>query len=573
MRLRQRRRALRFLQPNPFQSQEEVRTLLSSQPVPIPEVKGIFTKKAGRQQECYVYKRTQYYRNDKGQPSSRSVCIGKVCPEDPARMIPNEKYFSLYGTPSESSPPQKEDPLLDYYSEYRSTLHYGYTFVLFQTAEDIGLVDVLASSLGEDTALDLVAIAAYLLYEGSSLEAMEEWQERTYLPYESRTFTASRLTSLLQLLTDDVRTEILARWVAQNQDPDCMCWETAARDSELSYGIPGDPGKRRPRHYLVLFASLSAGRLLTYSTSYESIQDPAALSRAIADAENLGLAAPHLFTDTRCFSGKGFAACRNAAKSFTVSMPPEDRKSKAFIDAVLPVIQEAGNRLVAWHLQCAEVSGAVYQTEGRVLVFYDQEEASVQNRRMDEEICWLLDAAERKQPRANSMEYRKYFQRKSREDGGTELVIDSEKVGALMRYHGFTLSYTTNQALTPAEILDRYQLQDDVAEELLPRGEPLLPGRRDKLRFPNPEAVDQFLAFLSAILGRELQIRLKHLLQGESLYLRTVLSRLNSIVVACGDRGIRLQRGLTREQREILDALGQTDRLLASIALLHYRGL
>ncbi len=539
--------------------------MLSSQPVKIPEDKGVFIKKAGKQLVPYVYKRTQYYRNDNGQPTSRSICLGKVCPEDPTRMIPNGTYFSLYGASSESDTPQSAASVSDSF-EYTSTIRYGCTFVLFQIAEDTGLVDVLASSLGEDTALDLIAIAAYLLQKGGSLDAMEEWQERTYLPHDPMTFTPSRLTSLLQLLTEDIRTEILERWVARNQDQDCMCWETAARDSEVSYGIPGDPGRRRPRHNLVLFASLSTGRLLTYSTSYESIQDPAALSRAIADAENMGLAAPHLFTDTRCFSGKRFSACRNAVKSFTVSMPVEDKKSKAFLDAVLPVIQDAGNRLVAWHLQCAELPGTVYQTKGRVLVFYDQEQASAQNREMDEEICRLMYAAESSQPSAGEREYRKYFQRKSRADGGgTELVIDLEKVGALMRYHGFTLSFTTNQTLTPAEILDRYQMQDDIAEELLYRGEPLLPGRRDKQRFPDPAAVDQFVAFLAAVLGRELQIRLRRLLQAQSLSLFTVLARLNNIVLACGDSGARLQRDLTREQQAILGELGQTDRLLQSI--------
>ena len=125
--------------------------------------------------------------------------------------------------------------------------------------------------------------------------------------------------------------------------------------------------------------------------------------------------------------------------------------------------------------------------------------------------------------------------------------------------------FTTNQTLTPAEILDRYQAQAVLEELFFQERRPLYSGRG---KYPSPEETEgkRFAAWLSAILLNELHRLLHPYLQTHTLSLNSALAQLRSIVLASGKEVSRLVRDLTQEQQKILDKLGMTDRLLQSIA-------
>ena len=64
---------------------------LKHRAVPIPKVKGVHIKTAGKKREKYVYQYTAYFRNENGQPRNRAKAIGKVA-DEPGMMIPNDNY-------------------------------------------------------------------------------------------------------------------------------------------------------------------------------------------------------------------------------------------------------------------------------------------------------------------------------------------------------------------------------------------------------------------------------------------------------------------------------------------------
>ena len=518
--------------------------MLPAQPVKIPEEKGVFIKKAGKQSERYVYKRTRYYRNVKGQPTSSSVCIGKVCPDDPTMMIPNEHYFSLHGIPLPTAAPQTAGSAF----ESTAVLHYGATFVFFQIAEDIGLLDALESCIGREMAPDLIAVAAYRLETGGLTDGMDVWQDTAFLPYDAQSFSASRITSIFEL-SGLVREEILEIWIARNRVDDCMCW------------VP-HPG---PRGNTVFFSSLANCRPLSYSVCKGSLQNPAVLSGVLEDASEMGLYGFHLFADSSCFSSKCFAAYRRSLKSFTVAVPLESSLAQASIDAVSSDIQNMSSRIIDWHVHCMEVPGTAYQTAGRILVFYSAGKANAEHRETDDEILALENALEGMKQVPKDKAFARYFKVAPRTDGeGLDFSLDLEKVNAEMKYHGFSVFFTTNQNLTPSEILEHYQAQAAV-EDLFYQERPPLYFRRTKAPSPAFTEGSQFASFLAALLAQELMHRLTPYLHSHPFSLYTVLAHLQSILLACGPGGSRLVQELTQEQQEILKALGMKDRLLQSV--------
>ena len=54
-----------------------------------------FIAKSGKSQIKYVYYILKSFRNEKGQPTGKSVSIGKFL-EDENKLIPNDNFFKIF---------------------------------------------------------------------------------------------------------------------------------------------------------------------------------------------------------------------------------------------------------------------------------------------------------------------------------------------------------------------------------------------------------------------------------------------------------------------------------------------
>ncbi len=68
----------------------------------------------------YVYYTLRAYKNDKGQPSSETVCFGRL-DSNPKLMIPNDKYYEYFN----------EEPI-DQERSVKSILNYGTCYDKYQ---------------------------------------------------------------------------------------------------------------------------------------------------------------------------------------------------------------------------------------------------------------------------------------------------------------------------------------------------------------------------------------------------------------------------------------------------------
>ena len=62
--------------------------------VDVPKEK-IFIAKSGKNQIKYVYYILKSYRNEKGQPTGKTISIGKY-DEEENKLIPNDNFFEIF---------------------------------------------------------------------------------------------------------------------------------------------------------------------------------------------------------------------------------------------------------------------------------------------------------------------------------------------------------------------------------------------------------------------------------------------------------------------------------------------
>ena len=62
--------------------------------VDIPDDKGVHIKSAGTKGEKYVYKHVRYFRNNKGEPRTKTKAIGKY-DVNSGKMFPNGKQRQI----------------------------------------------------------------------------------------------------------------------------------------------------------------------------------------------------------------------------------------------------------------------------------------------------------------------------------------------------------------------------------------------------------------------------------------------------------------------------------------------
>ncbi|UUX35218.1 hypothetical protein [Fundicoccus culcitae] len=129
--------------------------------VELPAKKISFKK--GSNGTKYVYYTVKSYRNEKGNPTSDEVSIGKL-DEHTSKLIPNKSYYEGFPIEREDTP-----------ERIQST---GYISIYFHLAERIALTFLLKQNFPEQ-ADSIFALAAYMMAHGNVMMIYERLTEDT----------------------------------------------------------------------------------------------------------------------------------------------------------------------------------------------------------------------------------------------------------------------------------------------------------------------------------------------------------------------------------------------------------
>lgn len=138
--------------------------------VEVPKTKtSIKTAKNGTN---YVYYSVETYRNKNNTPTHRERAIGKLNPDDPTTMYPNDNYLELFGAPEKIEPIQTPKSHLA-----------AETVFLKEIAEMSGLEEVL-KKVFPDYYREILNLAIYIVKNGGVMMNLEDYYLKHVLAYD-----------------------------------------------------------------------------------------------------------------------------------------------------------------------------------------------------------------------------------------------------------------------------------------------------------------------------------------------------------------------------------------------------
>ncbi len=349
--------------------------------VSIPDVKGkIFTKKKGS--SAYIlYQYGSVYKPDKKYTVPQRTIIGKVCPDDPGRMYPNENFETYF---PDSVP--RENILS---SDRSFCLKIGLHAVISHIADEYGLRPMLARCFGDQDADLILDLASFLIAGNGHTDGNLEGYAFDHTLFSGKVPAAEdddlscddvslgvsfgqNAVEFLQAIVRGECTIFLSEWVKScgNYGRICITQDLADKSLEAGNAYIADFGRagsgRECLVHNVAVAMDAANRVPLFYAEYPgSACDVSQFSFMAEEAEKFGLEKPLFIIDRGPFCREHIRWIDEKGFSFAIVC----RGNAPF---AAPVIEQGRNALEAddsWIPSCG-----VFGTTVRARLFEDDAE-------------------------------------------------------------------------------------------------------------------------------------------------------------------------------------------------------
>ncbi len=524
--------------------------------IDVPSGEGVHTKIAGAKGEKYVYKYTHYFRNAEGKPRNRAVLIGKIDAKT-GKMMPNSNYYELF----------KITPGIP----VTAVWDYGYSYLTLKCSKDIGLTACLNEVFGGQ-AMDIIVTAAYMIRMGSSMDAIDDWLERTLVPSYYKSLNSQSTSRLFESISPSKTHEFFKRWIAIARTGENVCYDVTSISSysrtmtDVEYGYNRD-GEDLPQFNIGMFCDESSKLPLYFNRYNGSLTDKTNLSYVLENAGAVGLKDVKFVVDGGFISEECIRNLSTHSKAFTIGIPVYLDIATEMLKSHSQDIEKYVNKLSDKDIYCVDKYFEYYGTSGRLMLFYDPmnhaqlcKEMSVRIQSLNTELSGL-----KRYPASRLKQYTQYFKiTRHTDDSGFDFAVDADKVDLLCQYKGFFLIFSTDNEISHDDVLYHYRAKD-AAEKLFDQLKVDMQGSR--IRTHNEQTTDgkAFVLFIALVIRTYIMGKLKNHLAEKSTSLKKIFNQLANItVISTGDKG-RFAKALTKEQKSILSVFNATDDILKSV--------
>lgn len=524
--------------------------------VTIPIDKGVHIKSAGAKGEQYVYKYLKYFRNSEGKPRNKAISIGKVDPQS-GKMYPNDNYFAMFN----------QNPMLP----DSSVWDYGYTYLVLKICRDLKLIDCLSKSFGE-IAMDIIAMAAYIIREGNAMDGIDDWLERNYFSNFDHLLTSQSTSRIFASLSETQMNHFFKQWVQTAFDGGSVCYDVTSISSysnqmpavERGYNRDGDDLNQ---YNLGMFCDETTKTPLYYNRYNGSLTDKTNLSYVLKNAKSVGIHNVKMILDGGFWSEECIKTLHASCKNFTVGMPMYLKEAEKILDEYGSGIDKYVNELSNYHVYCIPVNTFIYGVPGRVLVYYDAGNRNHLCNEMSSRIGLLQSELStlKRYPKSKINRYTTYFTLiKHENDSGFDYAINADKIEKLRKNKGYFLLFSTDLESTPSDILYYYRAKD-ADEKIFAQIKVDMDGGR--IRTHNEATTDgkTFVTFIACIIRSYMLSRLMDYLTENSTSMKKIVNQLSNITLISDSNGFRFTKALTKKQKAILSAFGAADDIIGSL--------
>ena len=538
--------------------------------VDIPVVPGKLVRK-NRGGHIYIeYEYDRIYDPVKQYTYPKRASIGRVDPEDPTRMTPNENFLKYF--------PDAEIPEEIDRSDRSPYLNIGSYVVLHKLIQDCKLKEILSEYMDEKDTGFLLDLACYsIIEENNAGQYYPDYAyEHALFTPGMKIYTDSKVSDFLHGLKPEQSVGFLNSWNksknkrqkiylsydstnknCQAGDIDLVEYGNAKVDAGLpifNYSVACDSANREP-----LFYELYPG----------SLNDVSQLICMIDKAQGYGYRNIGFILDRGYFSKKNLAYMDQNGYSFLIMV----KGMKDFIRDIIEENQGDFENSRGRYIDRYDVYGTTvkrFLCEGDTKkrnfhIYYSDGKAYSEKQEIKQRIRRLkkyLDSCVGKECVPFGPEIRKYFHLNYEKDGKTLKLVEEntsavEKELSLAGY----FAIVSSDNMTAREAIELYKSRD--ASEKLFRSDKSYLGNKS-MRVHSDEALSSkvFIQFIALILRSRIYTALKEksekmLKKPNYLTVPAALKELEKIVMIRQLDGVyRLDHAVTATQKIILDAFG-----------------
>ena len=538
--------------------------------VDIPVVPGKLVRK-NRGGHTYIeYEYDRIYDPVKQYTYPKRASIGRVDPEDPTRMTPNENFLKYF--------PDAEVPEETDRSERSPYLNIGTYVVLHKLIQDCKLKEILDGYMDEKDTGFLLDLACYsIIEENNAGQYYPDYAyEHALFTPDMKIYTDSKVSDFLHGLKPEQSVGFLNSWNksknkrqkiylsydstnknCQAGDIDLVEYGNAKVDAGLpifNYSVACDSANREP-----LFYELYPG----------SLNDVSQLICMIDKVQGYGYRNIGFILDRGYFSKKNLAYMDQNGYSFLIMV----KGMKDFIRGIIEENQGDFENSRGRYIDRYDVYGTTvkrFLCEGDTKkrnfhIYYSDGKAYSEKQEIKQRIRRLkkyLDSCVGKECVPFGPEIRKYFHLNYEKDGKT-LKLAEENTSAVEKELSLAgyFAIVSSDNMTAREAIELYKSRD--ASEKLFRSDKSYLGNKS-MRVHSDEALSSkvFIQFIALILRSRIYTALKEksekmLKKPNYLTVSAALKELEKIVMIRQLDGVyRLDHAVTATQKIILDAFG-----------------
>lgn len=538
--------------------------------VDIPVVPGKLVRK-NRGGHTYIeYEYDRIYDPVKQYTYPKRASIGRVDPEDPTRMTPNENFLKYF--------PDAEIPEEIDRSERSPYLNIGPYVVLQKVIRDSKLREILGEYMDEKDTGFLLDLACYsIIEENNAGQYYPDYAyEHALFTPDMKIYTDSKVSDFFRELKPEQSVGFLNSWNksknkrqkiylsydstnknCQAGDIDLLEYGNAKTDAGLpifNYSVACDSANREPLFYELYLGSLN---------------DISQLTCMIDKAHGYGYRNIGFILDRGYFSKANLEYMEKNGYSFLIMVKGmKDFIRESVIENQGSFENSRGKYIDRYDLYGTTVRHLLYEEDAKkrnIHIYYSDGKAYGEKQEIKQKIRRLkkyLDGCVGKECVAFGTEVMKYFYLNFEKDGKT-LKLAEENTSAVEKELSLAgyFAIVSSENMTAREAIELYKSRD--ASEKLFRSDKSYLGNKS-MRVYSDEALSSkvFIQFIALILRSRIYIALKEksekmLKRPNYLTVPAALKELEKIVMIRQLDGVyRLDHAVTATQKTILDAFG-----------------
>jgi hypothetical protein len=334
-------------------------SILNLNLVDLPNEKGIHVKAVGLKHELYVFKYTRHYMNSDGKCRHEAKLIGKYDKES-GKMYPNKNFFIFY--PLERIPADI------------SVFQYGYTFLICEISNQIGLTNILTNNFGK-LGYDILVMASYIMLNGNVLDGIDIWLENSYFNINHSKLTSQGTSKIFSELDKSTRYKFFKDWNQHIALGKRVYYDVTSVSSysdeiaDVEFGYNRD-GEHLRQFNIGMFCERESKMPLFYERYNGSINDKTNFTYVLEVAKQIGIYDVDIIGDAGFWSRKCFEKCVENCNTFVIGMPLYLKDAQKALFANKHISTSYKYNLNDIYASGTSVDAIIRNIKGRILLYY-----------------------------------------------------------------------------------------------------------------------------------------------------------------------------------------------------------